>query len=95
MVSLENNGLLLSSSKVANFETILEDIDKAIAGDTEKPNTIIVDAIKNSLEIPSIQIHNLNKSRVLEAVGFKAHCKSLLNFNTVIMEETLGSFALG
>ena len=61
LISLENNGVLLSSSKVANFETILEDIDKAIASDTEKPDTIIVDATQNSLEIPSIQIHNLNK----------------------------------
>lgn len=95
LVSLENNGVLLFSSKEVDFEAILEDINKAIAAHTVKPDTIIVDATQNSLEIPSVQIHNLNKSGVSEAVGSKVHSLSLQNSNTVAVEETLGSFELG
>lgn len=95
LVSLENNGVLLFSSKEVDFEAILQDIDKAIAADTVKPDTIIVDATQNSLEIPSVQIHNLNKSGISEVVGSKVHSLSLQNSNTVAVEETLGSFELG
>ena len=95
LVSLVNNGVLLSSSKKADFEAILEDIDKAIAEDVVKPDSIIVNAAQNPVEFPSIQTENLNKSGVSEAVGSKAHSMLLQNSNTVAVEETVGSFALG
>ena len=95
LVSIENNGVFMSSSKEANFEAILEDIDKAIASDIVKPNTIIVDATQNSLEIPSAQIYNLNKSGVLEVVGSNVQSMSLHISNTIAEEETLDSFELG
>ena len=77
LVSIVNNGVLLSSSKEAAFEVILEDIDKAIARDVVKPDSIIVDATQNPVEFPSIQTQNLNKSGVWEAVGSKAHAMFL------------------
>ena len=95
LVSIENNGVFMSSSKEADFEAILEDIDKVIASDIIKPNTIIVDATQNSLEIPSVQIYNLNESGVLEVVGSNVQSMSLHISNTIAEEETLDSFELG
>ena len=93
LVSIVNNGVQLSSSKEAAFEVILEDIDKAIAGDVVKPNSIIVEVAQNPVEFPSIQIQNLNKAGISEAVGSKAHSMLLQNSNTIAVEETVGSFA--
>ena len=69
----------LSSSKEAAFKVILEDIDKAIAGDVVKPNSIIVEVAQNPVEFPSIQIQNLNKAGSSEAVGSEAHSMLLQN----------------
>ena len=83
----------LSSSKEAAFKVILEDIDKAIAGDVVKPNSIIVEVAQNPVEFASIQTQNLNKTGISEAVGSKAHSMLLQNSNTIAVEETVGSFA--
>nr|POE67802.1 hypothetical protein CFP56_29342 [Quercus suber] len=85
LVSIVNNGVQLSSSKETTFEAILEEIVKAIEGDI----------VQNLVEFPSIQTQTLNKAGVLEAVGSEAHSKFLQNSNTVAVEETIGSFALG
>ena len=85
----------LSSSKEAAFKVILEDIDKAIAGDVVKPNSIIVEVAQNPVEFASIQTQNLNKAGISEAMGSKAHSMLLQNSNTIAMEETVGSFRLG